>query len=471
MRVLHVAGEFFPYVKVGGLGDVMAALPRAQRGLGMDVRVLLPGYPALLEGIPGLGEVGLIPDLLGQGPARILGGSAAHGVPVYLLDHPLYHRPGGPYDEWGDSHLKFGAFSFAAAMLGRHGDARGWTPQILHLHDWQTGLAPAYLRQMGEGPRTVMTVHNLAFQGIYSAGVARDLWLGPDLFHPHGVEFYGDLSFLKAGLQLSDRLTTVSPTYAQEIQTPAFGERLEGLLHHRRQDLVGILNGVDTTIWNPARSPHLGMHYSVTRMSGKLICKNHLQRELGLEEGGTTPLLGVVSRLTHQKGLDLLLERVDDLVSQGAQLAVLGTGEPALEEGYRAAADRHPGRVAVVPAYSEPHSHKVIAGCDALVVPSRFEPCGLTQLYALAYGTLPVVRHTGGLADTVVDESLGVGATGFSFHPPHAEALGETLARALRIYRGQPKRWAAMMGAAMRQRHGWAESAERYLAVYQALVP
>lgn len=475
MRVLHVAAELYPWVKVGGLGDVMGALPEAQRAHGLKTRMLLPAYPSLMKAFPEAQPAGGLEDLLGSGPARFLLARTPAGVPIYLLDAPsLFDRPGGPYDEIGDSGLRFGALSFAGAWLARHGDAHGWRPRILHCHDWQTALAPAYLSLWGgDRPATVMTVHNLAFQGIYGREMLERLGLPPEAFRMEGLEYYGNLSFLKGGLHFADRITTVSPTYAREIQEPLFGAGLEGLLAYRRRDLVGILNGVDGRVWNPATSPHLGLHFDAHHPSGKKVCKNLLQQELHLPEDPHAPLFTVVSRLAMQKGLDLVLANVEHLVSQGAQLALLGAGDPLLEEGFKRAAHRHPDRVAVRIGYDEALAHRFMAGADALMVPSRFEPCGLTQLYALKYGALPIVRRTGGLADTVVDtnaETLADGtATGFAFDEVDATALEEALTRACTLYAQHPKEWSRLQQHAMQQDFSWRAAARRYAELYEAL--
>lgn len=472
MRILHVAAELFPWVKVGGLGDVLGALPAAQRSLDLKARLLLPAYPALRHAFPEAKAVAGIEDLLGTGPARFLLDHTPEGVPIYLLDAPvLFDRLGSPYEDRGDSHLRFGAFSQAAAWLSVHGDSHHWKPEVLHCHDWQTALAPAYLKAWGApGPRTVMTIHNLAYQGVYGPEILASLQLPQELFRIDGVEFHGRVSFLKGGLQLADRITTVSPTYAREIQETALGEGLDGLLRHRSGRLTGILNGVDARVWNPSTSPHLPRHYSLSQPSGKKVCKNELQRELGLEEAHSLPLFAVVSRLVTQKGLDLMLGAVDRLVAHGAQLAVLGTGAPELEQGFQAATRKHGGRVAVRIGYDEPLAHRMMAGADALVVPSRFEPCGLTQLYALAYGTVPVVRRTGGLADTVVDaspEALQTGrATGFVFDAITSGALAAALDRACGLYHRDPKAWTHLGQQGMRQDYGWRHSAKCYRDLY-----
>ena len=474
MRILHVATELFPYVKVGGLGDVMGALPAAQRALGEDARLLLPGFPALLEGIRDLQAVGGVPDLMGRGEARFLLGRTDTGVPIYLLDCPrLYLRPGGPYAETGDSHVRFAALAWAAAHLCQAG-AVGWQPEVVQAHDWQAGLVPAYLGQHG-GPRpgTVMTIHNIAYQGVYDQSFLKDLWLDPAWFHPEGLEFYGQINFLKAGLAFADRITTVSPTYAREIQLPGQGAALEGLLARRSKDLTGILNGVDNRIWNPATDPLLDYHYNAKLLSAKKLNKNILQSGVGLDESGQDPLFVVVSRLADQKGLDLVLENVAYLIQLNAQLLVLGTGDPVLENGFREAAAAHPGRVAAVIGYNEGEAHRILAGADVILVPSRQEPCGLTQLYGLRYGALPLVRRTGGLADTVVDANahsiMDSTATGFVFNEPTSWVLGETIGRACHLFRHEPKTWQQIQRQAMRQNFSWEASARDYRALYDSL--
>ncbi len=475
MRILHVAAELFPYVKVGGLADVLGALPAAQRALALDARLLVPGFPALLKGVPDLKPAGGFPDLMGFGEARLLLGTTGNGVPIYVLDCPvLYNRPGGPYDEWGDSHRKFAAFAWAGARLAQEGDAAGWRPEVVQCHDWQAGLLPAYLAQAGgPRPRTVATIHNIAYQGLYPGELLPELGLDPALFHPGGLEFYGKINYLKSALAFSDWITTVSPTYAGEIQTPASGGGLDGLLAERAHVLSGILNGVDYEVWNPATTPHLEVHYDARRLSARKVCKNLLQRSVGLDEAPDDPLFVVVSRLAEQKGLDLVLENVAYLIQLEAQLLVLGTGDPVLEDGFSAAAAAHPGRVAAVLGFDEGLAHRVLAGADVVLVPSRQEPCGLTQLYGLRYGALPLVRRTGGLADTVVDANaqslMDSTATGFVFREPISWLLGETIGRACQIYRQDPKAWTRIQRHAMAQDFGWEASAKEYRRLYSHL--
>lgn len=469
MRVLFVASELFPYVKTGGLGDVMAALPRAMRGLGADVRLLAPAYPAIRNALPAEEAGASFPDLMGGGPARILRADAP-GLPLYLLDQPaFFDRPGNPYDGPGDIARRFAALAWAAAHLGRQGDAGGWRPDVLHGHDWPVGLMPAYVAY-GEGPRpaTVMTIHNIAFQGRFAASLLQDLWLPRHAFTPEGVEFHGDIGFLKAGLRLADRISTVSPTYAREIQQ-AGGHGLEGLLAHRKQDLWGILNGVDREVWNPAKDPDLLSRFDLKHPARRLPNRQGFQTRMGLQADAEAPLFAAISRLDPLKGLDLVLDNVDHLVARGAQLAILGTGDHHAEEAFRQAAQRHPGRVGVFIGYDEALAHRAFAAADVILVPSRQEPCGLTQLYAQAYGALPLVRRTGGLADTVVGvspETLADDtATGFTFDAANGWALGEAINVALALHQDPPA-WRQVQRRGMKAEFGWEGPARTYLELY-----
>ncbi len=472
MRILFVASELFPYVKTGGLGDVMAALPRAMRALGADVRFLLPVYPSIRSEFKILGEAAALPELMGGGPARILRAEAP-GLPLYLLDQPaFFDRPGGPYDYPEDLARRFAALAWAAAHLGRVGDADGWRPDVLHGHDWPTGLMPAYVAY-GDGPRpgTVMTIHNIAFQGRFPAAMLGDLWLPRHAFTPEGVEFHRDICFLKAGLKLADRLTTVSPTYAREIQQ-AGGHGLEGLLAHRSGSLRGIINGVDRDVWNPAKDPNLLSRYDLKHPARRWPNRPDFQRRMGLQEDSEAPLFAAVSRLDPLKGLDLVLDNVDHLVSSGAQLAVLGTGDPHAEGAFRQAAQRHPGRVAVFIGYDEALAHRAFSAADVVLVPSRQEPCGLTQLYAQVYGALPLVRRTGGLADTVVGATPNTladdTATGFMFDTASGWALGEAINRVLALFR-DPAAWRQVQRRGMMTDFGWEGPARAYLDLYASI--
>ncbi len=472
MKILFVASELFPYVKTGGLGDVMAALPRAIRALGADVRMLVPAYPALRAAVEIQGVAATFADLMGGGPARILRAEAP-GLPLYLLDQPaFFDRPGGPYDHPDDLARRFAALAWAGAHLGRVGDGGGWRPEVLHGHDWPAGLVPAYVA-FGEGPRpaTVMTIHNIAFQGRFPASLLSDLGLPRHTLTPEGVEFHGDIGFLKAGLKLADRISTVSPTYAREIQQ-AGGHGLEGLLAHRHQDLWGILNGVDREVWNPAKDPNLVSRYDLRHPARRAPNRLDFQKRMGLQEDPGAPLFSAVSRLDPLKGLDLVLDNVDHLVALGAQLAVLGTGDVHAEGAFRQAAQRHPGRVAVFIGYDEALAHRAFAAADVVLVPSRQEPCGLTQLYAQAYGALPLVRRTGGLADTVVGVSPGTladgTATGFQFEAANGWALGEAINRALALFH-DPATWRQVQRRGMAADFGWEGPARAYLDLYATI--
>ncbi len=478
VRVLFVTSECYPLIKTGGLADVAGALPLALGALGGEVRVLLPAYPGVLDQLGEVEAGAPIADLFG-GEGRLLSGRTADKLEVIALEAAhLYDRPGNPYlgpdgRDWPDNHLRFAALAWVGSRIGL-GELGAWRPELVHGHDWQAGLAPAYLSFAG-GPRpaTVMTIHNLAFPGLFPAAHLASLRLPTASFTVEGLEYYGQISFLKAGLHYADRLTTVSPTYAREIRTPAQGMGFDGLLRRRAADLAGIVNGIDAAVWDPAADPRSEALYDAARLDVKAVNKQALQRRLGLNPRRDALLFCVVSRLTAQKGLDLLLEALPGLLAAGGQLAMLGSGDPALEVGWRAAALRYAGDVGVVFGYDEPLSHLLQAGADAIIIPSRFEPCGLTQLYGLRYGTLPIVARVGGLVDTVIDANeaaLADGvATGFQFAPVSAEALGFALERAFELYR-QPERWQAVQRRAMTRKVDWSAPARAYLQLYRELL-
>ena len=483
MRVLHVLSELYPLIKTGGLADVGGALTLALRDRGVDVHVLLPGYPAVMRALGASRVLFEDANFFGGGPARILCGELVPPhLPACVLDCPgLFVRDGGPYtdrqgNDWPDNHRRFAALAWAGSLLARGLD-RGARPDVVHTHDWQAGLLPAYLRLLHPddtpSPALVHTIHNLAYSGSFDAGVLTEVSLPESAYTPDGVEFYGGLSFMKAGLVYADRITTVSRTYAEEVQTAAQGCGFEGLLSARRADLIGIVNGIDEHEWDPRRDPHLPANYGPDDLSGKAQCKAALQRRAGLEVKPDAPLLGVVSRLAWLKGLDLLPEAVLPSLKRGAQLMVLGSGDAALEATLRGLATAHPGQVAVRIGFDEALAHLIEAGSDALLVPSRVEPCGLTQLYALRYGTLPVVRRTGGLADTVVDATpaaLAKGtATGVVFNEASVPALAGALKRALALY-ARPEVFREVTLNGMRQRVGWATAAGEYEALYRELL-
>ncbi len=471
MQILSVASECAPLVKTGGLADVAGALPAALTPHGATTRTILPGYPAVKSALNAPETVMEWPDLFG-GTARLLAGDAA-GLDLLVIDAPhLYDRGAGIYlaedgKDWPDNPERFAALSRAACDIA-NGCVSGYQPDIVHCHDWQAGLAPYYIARSSAAGRvkTVLTIHNIAFQGL--TGAERLGSLGIDLqdFTADGVEYYGRVSALKAGLQFADKLTTVSPTYAEELMTPDFGMGLDGLLRARRADLVGILNGIDETAWNP-ETDQLIHTYKAPR--GKSANKRALQEEFGLSEADG-PLCVVISRLTDQKGLDLLLEALPTLLERGGQLALLGSGEPGLEEAFKRAA--HDPNVGVRIGYDEALSHRLIAGGDAILVPSRFEPCGLTQLYGLKYGALPVVALTGGLADTVIPATPATMArtlaTGLQFFPVSAGALSNALDKLCDLF-SQPKRWSKMQRNAMAHPVGWDVSAAAYATLYKGL--
>lgn len=475
IRVLSVASEYVPLIKTGGLADVAGALPGALASEGCDMRTLIPAYPRLLAELEAPQTVWHDPSLFG-GRAEVILGKVG-GADVMLLDAPhLYDRAGGPYStgghDYADNAERFAALSWAAAAIARDGCAGGWAADILHAHDWQGGLAPAYLRY---GPphrvKTVLTIHNIAFQGVTPAWRMSTLRLPPYAFNPEGFEYYGQISSLKAGLVTADAITTVSPTYAAELMRPEFGMGLQGVVAARAGVMHGILNGVDTGVWNPASDPEI-TPYSTAAMKGKAANRAALIAEFGLGDV-PGPLAIIVSRLTHQKGIDLIEGMLPDFVAGGGGLAVLGTGDPALEAAMRAASDRFPGRVAVSVGYDEALSHRMFAGADAVLVPSRFEPCGLTQMYGLRYGTIPVVAATGGLADTVIGASPATlnanAATGVTFAPVDGLGLSRAMRMLLDLWADRAG-WAALTHRAMQAEVGWDKAARAYAQLYRGLL-
>jgi len=470
-RVLSVASECVPFVKTGGLADVVGALPAAMAAQGWDMRVLLPAYRGLRGFLPQMEPVWTEPGLFG-GEGVVYAGQR-DGISLMLLEAPhLFDREGGPYNgprgDWWDNAQRFAALSWVAARMAREGVA-GWKPDVLHAHDWQAGFAPAYLRYGGDGGcKSLITVHNIAFQGWAEARLLGELRLPAYEFHPSGLEYYGNLSSLKAGLVTADWVTTVSPTYASELMRPEFGMGLQGVIAARAAQVSGILNGVDTEVWSPMAEP---IPYGLGKIAGKAKARAALCEAFGLNVPG--PLAIVVSRLTDQKGIDLLPAVIPDFVVAGGGLIVLGSGDPALEAAVRGLAAAHPGRVTTHIGYDEALSHSLFSGADAVLVPSRFEPCGLTQMYGLRYGTLPVVAATGGLADTVIHASPAAlaaeVATGISFHPTDALAFGQALAQLVALY-GDRTLWAQTQKNAMKQPVGWETSAAAYAALYERLL-
>jgi starch synthase len=472
-RVLSVASECVPLIKTGGLADVVGALPGALAAAGWDMRVLIPAYRSLRPAQADWPEVWREDGLWG-GTGVVRMGEVA-GITLLMLDAPhLFDREGGPYSgpqgDWWDNAQRFAALSWVAARMAREGFG-GWKPDVLHAHDWQGGLAPAYLAYGGaNGVRSVITIHNIAFQGWAAASMLSDLRLPATEFHPGALEYYGGLSSLKAGMVTADRITTVSPTYAAELARPEYGMGLQGVITARAAVVSGILNGVDTGVWSPETDGDV-LNYSVKSMKGKAAARAALCEEFGLDVPG--PLAIVVSRLTDQKGIDLIPSVLPDFIEAGGGLAILGSGDPALEAAMRGLHQRFPQRVGLRVGYDEALSHRMFAGADAVLVPSRFEPCGLTQMYGLRYGALPVVAAVGGLADTVIHASpaamaAGV-ATGISFHPTDGVAFATALRQLTALYADQ-KAWAQVQKNAMKHPVGWETSAAAYADLYQGLM-
>lgn len=472
MRVLHVAAEVYPLVKTGGLADVVAALPPALATQGADVRLLLPALPAVLDAVQSPRTVLDIGAAFGAMRVRLLmGRMPGTQLPVYLVDAPyLYRRGGSPYQasdghEWPDNLQRFALLGWVAAHLAAGDADPDWTPDVVHAHDWHAAMTCAYMADhRPTAAASVFTIHNLAFQGLFAHDDWALLGLRSGFMSPAGLEFHGQLSFMKAGLKFADAITTVSPSYAREIATPEFGCGLEGVIQGRRGDVWGILNGIDPQVWNPATDPAIATCYDAQRRAGKQACRQAVQAEMGLAADDAALLITVVSRLTSQKGLDLVLAALPALVAEGVQFVVQGTGDAAFEAAFRMAVETHPGRVAVHIGYDEARAHRMIAGADAIAVPSRFEPCGLTQMYGLRYGTPPIVRRVGGLADTVAD-----GVTGFVFDDATPTAFAAAVRRAAALNRDSAAWW-QLAGAGMAQDLSWAGPARDYLALYERAI-
>ncbi|WP_159808950.1 glycogen synthase GlgA [Litoreibacter roseus] len=476
MRQLSVTSECAPFVKTGGLADVVGALAHVLKEHDVESRVLLPLYRQISHLSAGAKEVRDVGSKFG-GPVRILS-TQASGIDLLLIDAPhLYDRPGQIYlneagADWTDNHLRFGLLSWLGAEIGRLG-VDGWRPDVIHAHDWQAGLTPVYARQNEDAaPPSILTIHNIAFQGNFPATTMGDLGLDPKGFTQDGFEYFGQISFLKGGLVQADQITTVSPTYARELLTPDFGMGLEGVLAARHTDFSGILNGIDTTVWDPATDPVLAQTYSSRTLAKKAVNKGALLDRFGLAPDPSAPLFSVISRLSEQKGLDLALLALPAILDQGARFVLLGSGAPELEGGFRDLAHRYPDHVGVEIGFDEKLAHQFQAGADATLVPSRFEPCGLTQLCAMRYGTLPIVSRTGGLADTVIDANAAAlaaeCATGFQFAPTSVDGLGEALDRAMEVF-GDKKAWQRMQRNAMKHPVGWDHSAKRLVDIYKAV--
>jgi starch synthase len=476
MQVLAVTSEIYPLIKTGGLADVTGALPLALEEQGVHVRTLVPGYPVVTSKFSKKKIVLRYPALQG-GQASVFAGESS-GLDLLVLDAPhLFDRQGGPYGnmagiDWPDNWRRFAALSQAGAEIAG-GAIAGYLPDIVHAHDWQAAMTLAYMRYgRAPGVPSVMTVHNLAFQGQFGAAIFGQLDLPGTAMALDGVEYYGGVGYLKGGLQAAWQITTVSPTYAQEIRTPEFGMGLDGLINLRAADLAGIVNGINIQVWNPETDKLLAATYSSRTLGKRSVNRRVVEERLALDHDGS-PLLCVVSRLTWQKGIDILASITDDIVAAGAKLAVLGAGDHALEGALLAGAARHRGRVGVVIGYDEPLSHLMQGGCDAILIPSRFEPCGLTQLYGLRYGCVPVVARTGGLADTVIDAneaalSAGV-ATGFQFTADNGDAFMHAIRRVIAAHANKQV-WTSLQKQGMKADVSWGRSAARYVELYNSLI-
>jgi starch synthase len=481
MKVLQVSAEIFPLLKTGGLADIAGALPAALNAAGCEVRVLLPGFAPIMADLQ---SDSVLAELTAPWGERVLlrqGVLGTLGIQAYVIDAPhLYLRAGTPYEDeqrqpHHDNHLRFALLGWVAAQLACGLDDH-WQPAVVHSHDWHAALTSAYLAFgpiKGRRVASVYTVHNLAYQGVFAPIHFFDLGLPAHAFSVNGVEFHGQWSFMKAGLYYADHITTVSPTYAQEIQTPEQGCGLDGLLRSRANELTGILNAVDESVWSPATDAAIPNTFDAQKPAGKARCKAALQQELGLAVAADAPLFGVVSRLTEQKGLHLVLAVLDHLIARGGQLVVLGTGDAALEAAFKARAVANPQAVSVRIGYDEAYAHRIFAATDVTLVPSRFEPCGLTQMYGLKYGSLPLVHRVGGLADTVVDcalEHLADGtANGFVFNEFTLRALERAMDRAMALF-ARPAEWRSVRQRAMQQPLGWDKAAAQYVALYHHLV-
>jgi starch synthase len=476
LKVLSVASEVFPLVKTGGLADVTGALPGALKREGVEMRTLVPAYPAVKSKLTDVMAAHEYDDLFG-GPAHILAGRAEE-LDLFAIDAPhLYDRPGNPYLgpdglDWPDNARRFAALARVGADIGL-GAIGAFRPEIVHAHDWQAALVPAYLRFSGHPrPGTVVTIHNLAFQGHFPISVFWGLGLPDRALAIDAVEYYGGVGFLKAGLQLADRVTTVSPTYAREILTPEFGMALDGLLRSRAGVVQGILNGIDENVWNPASDPALAQNFTAPRVDARGRNKAALQAKLGLTPDLDRPLFAVVSRLSHQKGLDLLLQALPSVVAKGGQVALLGSGERGLETGFAEAAASRAESVGCVFAYDEKLAHLFQGAADFVLVPSRFEPCGLTQLCALRYGAAPIVSRVGGLADTVIDANEAAAAagvaTGIQFSPLSTDALSFAIDRALALFRDPPAMRRIRLNG-MKADVSWRGPAKRYAELYESV--
>ncbi|MFT5132560.1 MAG: starch synthase [Gammaproteobacteria bacterium] len=481
-RILFAASELYPFIKTGGLADVACFLPLALRELGYDIRIVIPAYQSILDQdlIIKKETEFIVPETDNQ--IRVLETTLSNNfTPVYLVDAPgFFDRSGTPYqspdhEDWPDNHLRFALFCRVIRQICQNKAGLDWTPELLHCNDWHTGLAPALLSQDPQHPPCIFGIHNLAYQGVYPGEAFTTLSL-PEIFNtPDALEYYGSLSFIKGGLVFADKLVTVSPRYSEEITTKEYGNGLDGLLSFRRDDLSGILNGVDYELWDPNSDPLIAQKYSLKYLGGKEVNKQFLQSKLTLENNSDAILLAYIGRLTDQKGCDLILNSLHHLFEDAnVQLVILGQGDPEHEKSFRKATISYPDNMKVVFDFDETLAHQIQASADILLMPSRFEPCGLTQLYSLRYGTIPIVHHTGGLADTIVNTTeislKNQTATGFQFYTDSSSDFLDTVERAIRLYESSKSSWRQIMRTAMQQQFSWEDSAMQYSQVYQDLL-
>jgi starch synthase len=481
MKILFASSEATPLIKTGGLADVSGSLPVALNQIGQDCRLIIPGYPEVMQQADNLlsvAEIGLVGE---PRPIRLLfGTSGPHQVPLYIVDAPhWFDRPGNPYvspdgHDWEDNAFRFTCFCRAVVAVATNRAALDWQPDLVHSHDWQAGLVAPLMQDVADRPATLFTIHNLAYQGLFDQATFDKLHLPAKLWSYQALEFHSQLSFIKGGIALSDRINTVSPTYAKEIKTAEFGYGLEGLLEHRGSHFSGILNGIDYHHWDPQNDPHIPHPFSADDLSGKRLNKLALQREFGLPEDENIQLFGYIGRLVEQKGVDLILQTLHGLMDSGVQVVMLGSGNRELEHALERINIRYHSRVGVKIGYDEGLAHRIEAGCDCFIMPSRFEPCGLNQMYSLRYGTIPIVRRTGGLADTVIDvnpTTLANGsATGFVFDTPDAAGLWDALEHAIHFYRRSEVDWEILARTGMSQDLSWEASAQHYLETYRRAI-
>lgn len=476
-KILFVTSEAHPLIKTGGLADVSGSLPKALADLSQDIRLIIPKYQAVKthgEDIRYLCSLRVDNRNVNILETRM----PESKVIVWLVDYPgFYNYPGNPYvDEegnaWPNNAERFALFCRVAVEIAMDRINQGWKPDIVHCNDWQSGLVPALLSLESDRPATVFTIHNMAYQGLFPVSTATALNLPGQLVHPEGLEFHSLLSFIKGGLVFSDHITTVSPTYALEIQTPDFGYGLEGLLAYRNDVLTGIINGIDLDQWNPETDPYIAETYKPASLNKKQFNKSELQRRMGLPVNDHVPLFGLIGRLVEQKGIDLILDCLPEMIAMPMQFVLLGSGDKGYEKKLANLSHLYPDKIAINIGYDESLAHLIEAGSDIFLMPSRFEPCGLNQMYSQRYGTIPIVRKTGGLADTVVDSLPHTiaddTATGIIFNEASAGSLLEAIKRSIILY-GNRDAWKKIQLNGMKKDFSWQQSAKQYLALYQSL--